>query len=413
MDFLAELKERVKNGKNCVNLGREILATNKPLHEWVISKTPWIPSNHKFNERVYCILNDIHGNIIDAWGEIAKFGNLFTGYLLRQTSFDKNQSGLKNAAILEEKRRLALLVPKKTKIDRLAAKYRKKYPELYLALAIKDYDYKECPVTGIRLKMITSDYITNILDMSVEEFDRLYPGVRGSCQERLDKVKESLKEIDPATGLNKHALSVKKSKIILSAVDENGLRGYDRKGQKTRATHMANVDEYGRNGYSQLATKAIIKGNQTKANNGLISQPSEKGLFHRYKSIVHYITSKHKKQIAEGYKLGLAGTKNAWQIDHMFSVFHGYTEKISPLAIGHINNLKVLPWEINLAKHTDSSMSRQEFLIKVGYTENRAVAEYNFFMDEISKSLNNNESANSASLIEKFYGTELYSKYRI
>lgn len=101
--------------------------------------------------------------------------------------------------------------------------------------------------------MIKSSYIERILGISVEEYDRMYPGARRSSSSRVNKIKKSLKEIDNITGLTKHGLSAKKTKEKLLMVDKNGLTGYKKKGQKTRNTHMRKIDENGLTGYQRQA----------------------------------------------------------------------------------------------------------------------------------------------------------------
>ena len=114
-------------------------------------------------------------------------------------------------------------------------------------------DYITCPIHGIRMRQMKTTYITSILQMTMEEFETRFPNFQRDTPSRATNVKAGVAKIDPVTGLTKHQLSVKKSRVTLSTPDENGETGYSKRGQKTRETHMNNVDDQGRNGYSQLA----------------------------------------------------------------------------------------------------------------------------------------------------------------
>jgi hypothetical protein len=242
-----------------------------------------------------------------------------------------------------------------------------------------------CPILNVRMPSLTRNYITCVLELSDEDFDQQYPGARAISTSIIDKTKASLKKVDPITGLTAHQKVVAKMQATLSAIDENGLSGYQKLGQKTRATHMSKVDEFGRNGYSQLASKAIIKGNSTKAKKGLILDPSERTEFYRYKLVVTYLTEKHRKSLSEGYVTGLAGKEGAYHLDHIYSIMHGYKNQVSPLVIGHVKNLKMLPWEENISKHTKSNIKLDDLLMQVGCSLEQSTDEFCKVMNSLKK----------------------------
>lgn len=295
----------------------------------------------------------------------------------------------------------------KTKLEQFIIRNRKRNAHLYDDTLINGQDYIICPVSNERLSMIKSSYITNILKMTVEEYDLLYPGIRGVSLARIHNIKTGLKQIDNSTGLTKYELSQVKAREKLSKIDDNGVSGYKKKGQKTRQTHMNNIDEYGRNGYSQIASKAIIKGNITKSTNGLILDASVRNEFYRYKAIVTYLTEKHRKHISVGYITGLAGEDGAYHIDHKFSIMQGYKNRISPLVIGNIKNLSMIPWEENLSKHTASSLDIIELLKLTGYTQEQSLKEFDIIINFIKNDMNNNMPVSGIRILEKLYETTL------
>lgn len=294
------------------------------------------------------------------------------------------------------------------KIKSFISRNRIRNAKLYQPGLVNGVDYIECPVSNERLLIIRSDYITKVLGMTVEEYDQKFPNVQKRCQAHRDNIKKGIQTIDPQTGLTKYELGQQKARQILKSVDASGKSGYKRKGEKTRATHMSKLDALGRNGYSQLASKAIIKGNNTKAKKGLILDPSIRSEFYRYKAIVNYLTEKHRTALTEGYITGLAGTSGAYQIDHNYSIMHGYQHKISPLVIGNIDNLKMIPWEDNLQKHTASSITLDELLKLTNYTQEQSEKEFNIIIDLIRKDSVNNIPVSGARILEKLNETTLY-----
>jgi len=139
------------------------------------------------------------------------------------------------------------------KIEQFKNRNRKRNAYLYQIDKIEGVDYIVCPVSSERLSMIKTTYIERVLGMTVQYYDKLYPGVRGVSKSRKNNIKQGLHKIDPESGKTKYQISQEKAKKVLSKVDESGISGYKRKGQKTRATHMNKIDEFGRNGYRRQA----------------------------------------------------------------------------------------------------------------------------------------------------------------
>jgi hypothetical protein len=294
-----------------------------------------------------------------------------------------------------------------TKIEEFIRRSRYRNPHLYNDKAEEGYDYVVCPVSMARMIMIKSSYIERILGMTVEEYDNKYPGVQKIAESRKTNISKGLQQKDPATGKTKYELSQEKARVKLASIGSDGLTGYERKGLQTRATHMSNIDEMGRNGYSQIATKAILKGNKTKADRGLITADECKDEFRRYKTIVWYLTNKHRVEITKGYKTGLAGTVGAYHIDHMFSVVEGYKRRVSPLVISHRSNLTMLEWKSNIKKHASCSITLSELLLLTQYSSTDSEEEFDIFVKLINEDIINKIPPNAAFLLERYYETVL------
>jgi hypothetical protein len=288
-----------------------------------------------------------------------------------------------------------------TKLKECIKRNRERCADLYDdPTKVEFVDYITCPIYGIRMRQLKSTYITGYLLMTVEEFDQKYPNFQREADSKVVNVKKGIAKIDPATGLTKHQLSVEKSRISLSTPDENGETGYSKRGQKTKATHMNNVDDQGRNGYSQLASKAITKGNQTKVDKGLILPPEERDDFYRYKIVVSTLTERLRKKLTQGYCTGLAGKPGAYHIDHVYSTCDGFKNGISPLVIGNIANLKMIPWEENIEKHANSAKSIEQLFEETGYTKEQSDIEFAITMEMIALAVQNETPVSGAYIVE-------------
>jgi hypothetical protein len=274
-------------------------------------------------------------------------------------------------------------------------------------------DYVTCPVYGIRMRQMKSTYITGYLLMTVAEFDQKYPNFQREADSKAMNVQKGLSEIDPVTGLTKHQLSVEKSKVTLSTPDENGITGYKKKGEKTKATHMSNVNDHGQNGYSQIASKAIVKGNATKVAKGLILPPGERDDFYRYKIVVTTLTERLRKKLTKGYCTGLAGEPGAYHIDHVYSISNGFKNGISPLVVGNIANLKMIPWEENIEKHAKSAISIERLFEQTGYTKEQSDIEYTITMEPIALAVLNETPVSGAYIVEQLYDASLRYKQQL
>lgn len=139
------------------------------------------------------------------------------------------------------------------KLNDFIKRNQKRNIDLYNSDCVEGIDYVVCPASRQRLSMIKKSYIERILGLTVEEYDQLYPGARKISQRRQHNIKHGLKKIDSATGLTKYELGQQKARKILKSTDKYGISGYKKKGQKTRATHMSRIDDFGRNGYRRQA----------------------------------------------------------------------------------------------------------------------------------------------------------------
>lgn len=411
------VQKLVQENGNCVNLGRSLNASDPKLYNSMVDKTSFLSSDVKFTERLYCILNDINSVKIDAFGNKARFINMFLGYSDKEKS--KNKSDNKKIPITRKSREETALEIEQSCLDHanlvnstdkeIGKKIRKHMMQwannsgkpLYSEDLIENIDYIVCPITKLRKTSIRSNYTESILGLTMNQYlDIVGKDFVLVCPGHKEKLKNSLKVIDEATGLTKHALSVSKSVKTLSIVDPNtGKSGYKKLGEKTRETHSVNIDENGLNGYQRLGISNIIKGNKTKQQRGLITLDEDRNDFKHYKNLIHWLTKRNSHHL-NTMLTGRAGTEDAMQIDHMFSIFNGFKNGVSPFLLGSKFNLQLLPWKDNLEKSTNCSLTLEDLYDKSGYTRDKSEDEFYIIMDIIDKELDNMVSAGV--LFEKF-----------
>lgn len=290
-----------------------------------------------------------------------------------------------------------------SKLIAFIARNRKRNRHLYEPHMIEGIDYVVCPISDERLVMIKNNYITQILGIRPDD----YPNVKRICDRRRDNIKHGLRQIDIATGLTNYEKGQIKARRTLSRIDQDGLSGYAKKGQKTRSTHMCKIDDHGKNGYARLAAKAIIKGNLTKAEKGIITHTWQRDSYYRYKTLVLHLTNRHRADLTQGYITGLAGKPGAWHIDHRFSILQGFKDQISPIVIGHRANLQMLPWKQNIQKLHRCAVTKDELFSETGYCQERNQIEFEIIFQFIQEDVDQGIPPNAAYLLERFYAADI------
>ena len=199
-----------------------------------------------FNERIFCILNNIDYSTLNSLGEPAKFINLFRGYSLKCHLYNKiNHKKIRIPKISQS--------PIMTPLEKFKKRNRKRNQHLYKDDMIENINYIVCPVSQERMSMIRDDYIKKILGMTPTDYWLLYPSTPKTSPARQKNIQLGLKYMDPETNITKHQQAIIKAQLTKSIPDENGQTVHQKIGKKTKATHLANVDNQGLNGYQRLA----------------------------------------------------------------------------------------------------------------------------------------------------------------
>lgn len=88
-----------------------------------------------------------------------------------------------------------------------------------------------------------------------------------------------------------------------------------------------------------------------------------------YKRAVSSVTHKSLKDFGDekfgfGWKdtLGLMGVDDGMQVDHIYSIKNGFDNYIPAYIIGNINNLRIISWEENISKSSNSEISLEDLI---------------------------------------------------
>jgi len=100
----------------------------------------------------------------------------------------------------------------------------------------------------------------------------------------------------------------------------------------------------------------IIAANQKKCGNNHPRWNEDKDEFKAYGYQVRQLTEKiyaenHIIINPMGKPRTLCGVEGGWQLDHIVSIKYGFERGIAPEEIADLDNLQMLPWEMNRNKH--------------------------------------------------------------
>lgn len=110
----------------------------------------------------------------------------------------------------------------------------------------------------------------------------------------------------------------------------------------------------------------------TKVERGLFKTPDERSAYKNYANIVHGLTQKQPLHLLQNFHLrGKTGIPGAYQVDHEFSIFDGYTMSVAPEVVAHFSNLRMIPAEENRKKWHHSTITLNELERRILEFENR------------------------------------------
>jgi hypothetical protein len=117
--------------------------------------------------------------------------------------------------------------------------------------------------------------------------------------------------------------------------------------------------------YGDEFTEIVKKSRATQISNGRWVDPALKTEWSRYKFQVKYHTAKNYKKFKDLINpTDLPIGRCEYQIDHIYSIRHGFENNVDPTVIANISNLRVL-WHVdNKSKNIRSDYTLEELLVK-------------------------------------------------
>lgn len=149
----------------------------------------------------------------------------------------------------------------------------------------------------------------------------------------------------------------------------------------------------GKNKFQKSAEKTV----QTKIERGQYTPFEQKNEFAQYTLLARYFSERNDlSQLKNFNKRGRAGTAGAYHLDHIYSIFDGFNNNVSPEIIGHINNLRFIPWKENVSKHQSSDCTLKELF------ENTNMEYVKYYAENYTEILKPRKSAEIMNSKKKF-----------
>ncbi len=217
-----------------------------------------------FNERVFCVIHDTTRPDGYVWRAGSYVEMDVKKKQLQARDCKHEELSLKYFGVSDAMRGMLIeSAIKKSAND----KELQSYPE-----TDEGIKFVKCPVLGIRMLSIKNTYMKSILKMTKEEFKVAFPNHRTYCDASKDRIKEGLQKVGE-DGRTAHRRSVDSAIPTKRTPGADGLTPNQKIGINSKATHMSNIDEHGRNGYSQsaqLRNSTFVESGLTVQQNALL-----------------------------------------------------------------------------------------------------------------------------------------------
>ena len=120
--------------------------------------------------------------------------------------------------------------------------------------------------------------------------------------------------------------------------------------------------------YGHDLESCVDKSRATQIANGRWVDPAKRTEWARYKFRVKYLTAKiYKKHKHIINPDDLLIGRCEYQIDHIYSIRHGFENSVAPEVIASVHNLRVL-WHVdNKSKHIRSDQTLEQLMEKIGH----------------------------------------------
>ena len=242
--------------------------------------------------------------------------------------------------------------------------------------------YKIDEETGLPISVVKSRKGQNTMKNGIDKETGL-----NLRELRNKRISENRLETDPETGLSNAAIYAQKetdrryeeydpnSGLPLveeyflrslegkCAIKEDGLDGFERTKIVLEELYQTERGKEIKKKRTRNQRATILKLKKLKD----VTDLDEKERFKIYRKRVKYETEINDLTLLSNHEKRDKHTENeeAYHLDHIYSVAHGFENNIPPYIIGNIKNLQFIHWKENLSKNSDSWMTKDELFEKV------------------------------------------------
>ena len=143
----------------------------------------------------------------------------------------------------------------------------------------------------------------------------------------------------------------------LNSEDIGNILGFS----KTFICKYIKTTDYQRSSSERVSRACVKRFNNISYDEYLKNLPEYKN----YKYRVYILTRKQNLNLLENYnKRAKSGVIGGYHLDHKYSICEGFKNSISPEIISDIKNLEFIPWEENIKKRTNCSITLNELINK-------------------------------------------------
>lgn len=198
--------------------------------------------------------------------------------------------------------------------------------------------------TGVKLSTITALKAANTLRNSVDE-----TGINGLVK-RAEKANKTMEVSGIRFIASEKRIKTMEASGVLSSIGEKIKDGMNQVGEDglTRAQHGA------RNAKAQMRKTFETTGRWVK-----LEDVDE---FEKYLREVRSLSEKQPLYLLENFELRGHVSEDGFHLDHKFSIYDGFKNKIPPEKIANIKNLCFIHWRDNVKKNHKSSITIEEVL---------------------------------------------------
>ena len=215
-----------------------------------------------------------------------------------------------------------------------------------------------------------------------------------ACKKTLISLERT--KIDPETGIKHSTITALKAAITLrNSVDETGVNGLVKRSKNANKTMEASgirpiaskkrlktmeasgmfesIGEKIKDGMNQIGEDGLTRAQhgaknakeqmrKTFESSGRWVKLEDIDEFEKYLREVRSLSERQPLHLLENFELRGHVSKDGFHLDHKFSIYDGFKNKVPPEKIANIKNLHFIHWRDNVKKNHKSSITLEEVM---------------------------------------------------